>query len=495
MSRHPPVPAASAPRWFRWLAVVALAAYAVFLANHASSSAGGSDTSGYLNSARLLAAGRLQGELRIPPEIAALPNLNRQHFMPLGADLLIAGNPHLTPTYAVGLPLHLALAAKILGWEIGVRVLELTLALAALGLMYSVARELGLDYRLAAAGAAVLAAFPVFIFTSLQPLSDTAATAWCLAAVWAALRARRDGRWALACGAALGVAVLVRATNALLLPALVVLLLPGWGRLACAALAGLPFAAWLAYYNHTLYGSAGQSGYGAIWDAFAGGLGVPTALHFLRWLGLMLPTVLLVLPLLAVVRTRSREILALALWFGAITGVYLFYEVSRQGWSSLRFILPAVPALVLAGLLPLQACPPPWRSAAAALIAVWASAASWYWTPRHHLLVIPQHELAYEETGRHARATLPSNALVACFATSGALYFYTDFPILRADQIEPADFARYAAAARGAGRPIYALLIDGFDEPLLREKMPGTWTRIGSVRATGFWELTASSSL
>lgn len=56
--------------WFRVLAGGALDGYIVFLAPKTTAVAGGSDSSGYLNSARLLAAGRLQAELRLPPEMA-----------------------------------------------------------------------------------------------------------------------------------------------------------------------------------------------------------------------------------------------------------------------------------------------------------------------------------------------------------------------------------------------------------------------------------------
>src|SRR5207247_606421 len=97
---------------------------------------------------------------------------------------------------------------------------------------------------LAAAGAAVLGGCPIFVFTSIQPLSDTLATTWTLASVFTALRARRHAGWAVACGAAFSVAVLVRSTNAVLLPALVVFLGLDWPRLARFVVGGIPGAAW-----------------------------------------------------------------------------------------------------------------------------------------------------------------------------------------------------------------------------------------------------------
>ena len=68
------------PRRWMCLGLFLLAAYGVFLGLHASVVAGGSDTSGYLNSARLLASGRLQDEERIPAEFGAPATFPRHHL-------------------------------------------------------------------------------------------------------------------------------------------------------------------------------------------------------------------------------------------------------------------------------------------------------------------------------------------------------------------------------------------------------------------------------
>ena len=47
-----------------WIGVIVLAAYGFFLARNSSNVAGGADSSGYLNSARLLASGSLAADLR-----------------------------------------------------------------------------------------------------------------------------------------------------------------------------------------------------------------------------------------------------------------------------------------------------------------------------------------------------------------------------------------------------------------------------------------------
>lgn len=475
------------------LGLLALAVYGVFLGVHATPVACGSDASGYLNSARILASGRLQDELRLPAEFAADPATKRLHFMPLGFDLVVKGNPHLPPTYAPGLPLQLFLPGKLLGWPAGTIFVEMALALGGLWLCYAIGRECGLDPTLAMAAGAALAAFPVFLFTSIQPLSDTAAMTWCLAAMWAALRARRNALWAAGCGAALSMAVLVRMTDLLLLPALLVLLLPNWRRLLLAGVAGLPGAAWLMYYNHTLYGGAFRSGYGpAIWETFSRSFFSPTLSHFAYWLAVLLPTPFLVLPLVALWRARSRVLLALGLWFGAIAGFYLFYSVSRETWWCLRFILPAVPALLIAGAIGAQSLVPQKRWLPALVLTLWAVVASMYWSRRLAPLGMKQANAVYAEVTAQARATLPRDALIATLAASGAFYFYTDFPILRADLMERDEFARYAALAQKVGRPIYAALFIGYDDSLIAERMPGRWEKIATVRNVQLWHLIAA---
>lgn len=489
---------ADSPRWFRSLGLVALAAYAVFLAAQLKIVAGGSDSSGYLNSARLLAEGRLQTELRVPPELGGVTEVNRYHFSPQGFGQF-AGNPHLPPSYPTGLPLHLAAAGRLFGWEAGPLLVLLAGAVGAVWLCYRAARELGVHYLLAAAGAAMLAGFPVFIFTSIQTLSDTLATTWALAALWCGLRARTSRGWAAACGAALAMAVLVRPTNLLLAPALLVLI--GWDvrRLAAFIAGGLPGAIWFLSYNHFLYGGALRSGYGTIHAAFSLTWGWPTAGHFLKWLALLLPAVVLLLPLAAFFgdAKRRRELAALLLAGGAIVGVYLFYDVSHDVWWCLRFILPAVAALILAAVLGAETLAQRleargWRALRVGMacgLMGWTAGLSWHWTRSLHVLYVPGYEQAYADAAKLVRERVPTNALVVCSAFSGALYYYTGLAALVYDSVKPEEFAGYRARTQAAGRPIFAAVFDIEEEDALRTRCPGAWQRIAAAGNIGIWEL------
>lgn len=495
---NPPPPTGRAPNWLIWLGLLALLAYGVFIERNFSIVAGGSDSSGYLNSAKLFAEGKLQTALRVPVEFGKPDSLNRTHFMPLGF-WAFAGDPQLTPTYPTGLPLHFAVAGRLTDWITGPRVVGLFAALGAVLLCYAVGREIGLEARLAAAGAVVLAVCPVFLFTSIQPMSDTLAGTWCLAAVWAGLRARNHRGWAGACGTAFAIAVLVRPTNVVLLPALVILLGWDWRRLALATLGGLPGVAWLAVYNHALYGGALRSGYGDWTATFAWAWGPTTAAHFLRWLALLLPAPLLALPVLATQHPQAsvRRLLALAVWFAAIVGVYTFYEVSHETWWCLRFIVPALPALILGGLLGIDALAQrragPKRSSfqaiAAAAVAIWAIGLSTYWFRHFELAETKGGERTYLKACEAARVHFPPGTLVATMNFSGALYYYTEFPVLRWDQVDAADFRRYAALAGKAGRTVAALEFRWEEPKALRERCPGEWTRVAEVGNAVLWKL------
>ena len=487
-----------APRWFVVLALLVLVGNALFVGSTAEIVAAGPDSSGYMNSARLLAAGRLRAPFRVPAEFGPIEEVTRGHFSPLGFKVSGDGRT-VVPSYPAGLPLHFAAAAKLLGWRAGPLLVLMLASSGALWLCYLVARELGAHYALAGAAAVMLGAFPVFIFTSIQILSDTLATTWTLAAIWCGLRASRDRRWAAACGAAYAIAVLVRPTCLLLAPGLLVLLGLEWKRLGLFVAGGAPGGAGLALYNHFSYGSPLRSGYGSFRQAFGLEYGVPTAVHFAKWLALFLPAVALVFAAVAVLRppARRREIHGVALVFAAIVGVYLFYDVSHDVWWCLRFILPAVGALVVLGVVGVETLargvaarwPRRFRPVTAAVLTAWAVASSIYWCRDLHVLYVPIYEKAYGDAAQLVRQHVPANGIVVCSVLTGTLYYYTDLPTLVYDWMKPEEFAQYVSRARGGGRPIYAAIFDIEEEEVLRTRCPGAWSRVASVGNIGLWKL------
>jgi len=221
-----------------------LAGYGGFLLRYTCFSVGGSDSSGYLNTARRLVSGTLVSRPRTLDRFA-LPDTFVESFIPLG----FVSGPRpgtMAPYYPSGIPAHLAVAAMLSGWERGPFLVSPLAALGSVLLLYLLARELSLPRAWAGAAAVVFAAWPVLIYQAIQPTSDAVATFWALAAVLCAVRARRRLLWAAASGAAVGIAVLVRPTSALLVLPLAFALPLSIKAISLFLGGGIPFAASLA---------------------------------------------------------------------------------------------------------------------------------------------------------------------------------------------------------------------------------------------------------
>lgn len=488
----PPLRALSI-HWHRVFAaaiVLVVLAYTVFLVRHISPHAGGADSSGYLHSARLLSRGELTAPARPVPGRTATEFGLHSHA-PLG--FIARADLRLVPTYPTGLPLQLWAAATVAGWAHAVMFLNISLSLASGGLLYALARHLQIRPLLAAGGVALLWACPLFVFSALQPMSDLAALAWSLATLFCALRARDNWHWALGAGASLGIAVLVRPTNLLLV--LPVAIAVGWRPRSWLALGlgGVPAAAFLFFYNWRVYGSAVATGYGDVRGSFSVDYALHNFAHFARWIpALLSPLVLLaiVTPFIAVGRRRGS--LALGAWLVGLIGFYGFYFHSGEAWWYLRFILPAFPALILLALLVLERVGEAlaWRRRVIALMGaalVLALVLPWKQIPPGEVLNIEPGERSYPDSARWAQQNLPPNAAVFCMQVSGAFFYNTDFLLVRWDQIQPAGIAKLLPALSHAQRPIYAALF-AFETTEALERIGGPWTKLATVGQVTFWQ-------
>ncbi len=488
---NPNAPAA-APRWIRLLGLGGLLALGVYFSIYFHPIASAADASGYLNSAKLLAHGQLTTTSRVVPELKLSSTFQ---LVPLGFTCEpLEGSIRLAPTYPVGLPLQLALVSFVAGWNVGPYLVCVGAALAAVWLCYLTARELGVSPALAVAGAAALALSPVFIFIAVEPLSDVQAAAWCLAAAYAALRAHRATGfgWAVACGFAAALAVLVRPSDILLFPSLA--LLVGRGRqLLAVALAGLPAAAALLAYQHHLYGDALRSGYGSIFDIFYLSVFPLSVAHYAKWLPWLVCPALLVLPFvtLAHVRENARVLAALWLWLGGFLLFYAFYEVTPTEWWCLRFVLPALPALILLAQLGAERFGRRFVRApgfiALGLVA-WTAVVEPYWSHRLRVLGQSQVDPAYVEVTDWMRAKLPPESVAMSMVATGAIFYYTDFRLLRWDCMTAQEFQRYAATLQRTGRPLYAALFEVEREQAFREHLPGRWEKVRDFKSAAVWK-------
>ena len=475
-----------------WLPAAAFLLYAVLLAHYMGAYAGGSDSSGYLNNARLLSEGRIIAPMRLVPglEPRTLPPYTH---VPLG---FIPNPDHvtMTPTYPMGLPLLLASMAAVTGWVLAPGLVIGLHALLGLWLVYLLAREVGLEPGWARLGVLALAASPLYFGMSLQMMSDVPALVWVVAAVWCALRSRSRSGMAGMAGMALAVAVLVRPTNLLAVAPVAIALGFSLRRWLLLILGGMPGAVLLGIINHAAYHRIFTTGYGDVAGIFGAQYVPVTLIFYLAWLPMVLtPLVFLAAGIPLLFRRQRGMVVMLAAWILVFLVFYLFYRHTHEMWWYLRFLLPAFPALIVAALLvaraltgKLRMAPSPRGLAVAGLLILIYSVA---WCRHYYVHHVGSGEAVYPLTAAWSRENLPSAAVVAAMQTSGALFYYTDLTILRWDLIGPDDFRRIAAACRTAGRPLYAVLFPNEieEDNAFTEHLPGTWTKIGAVRQVTVW--------
>jgi Dolichyl-phosphate-mannose-protein mannosyltransferase len=479
-------------------AVAGLAIYGVYLYRHTCFAVGGSDSSGYANAARALIDGAL---------VSPIPGLERfglagseaTAFTPLGYVLL--PGPTMTPLYPVGFPLHVVVAAQLAGWELGPYLISPIAALLVLLLVFLVGRELGLPRGWAVAAAVVLAACPVFVFQAIQPMSDVIATAWCLAAILAALRSRQDVRWAVAAGFAFGMAVLVRPLDALVAVPLLFAVPPTRRARGLFLAGGLPCAGVLFAYNIACFRSPFQTGYGLYglgrhfaWSNF------PVRLpRYALWAVQMFTPVVCLgwAASLGDRRVPGRDRALLWTWFGTFLFAYAFYEPADAWWYT-RFLLPGLPALPLGFALVVRdlhrtvaSRSAAWSRAVgvAAVLAIALIARDGLRSARR-LGVLELHRLQkdFPDGCRRAAREFPPGALVLSGEMSGALRYYTALTPVRWEALDPERFRALRAKTEPAGGRWFALLMK-HEVHEAAARVPGSWTFLGESGSVTLWRL------
>ncbi len=493
----------------RGRAVVGLFVLAVFLGyawlvwNKMGAYAGGSDSSGYANNAKLMLAGKLLAEQR-PLEGVAVP-LPEFAYVPLGFRPRADGL--MTPTYPLGLSALFAFASVGGSLDRGMAVAMWSMLLGSLAIAYLLARQLGLERGWALAAVAVLAACPLVLHMGLQAMSDVPAMLWTTLAivlVWAS----RERRWlAGLAGGVVAVAVFIRPSNALvLLPAGIVLGLD-WRRWLLFGLGGLPGALLWLHTNQVLFGRYVTTGYGEVDSLFGWANVVPALANYAWGLPQLIPLApFAVVALLVGRRSGMPRLLALSLaaWVAAVLGFYVFYWFTTESWWYLRFLLPAFPALVVLSIAGLRWTAGSLRGAAsrgsarplaagvlvgvALTVALGVQAGM---VRRHGILKVGEGERIYPAICAWTAAHLPADAVVLAMQATGALHYTDQFTLVRWDCLDPQLSRAVYAAAQRAGRPVYAVFFPFEIEEwgCFRGRLAGRWTQVGAVRHATIWRL------
>jgi asparagine N-glycosylation enzyme membrane subunit Stt3 len=333
-----------------------------------------------------------------------------------------------------------------------------------------------------ALAAVLTAASPIVLFQVVQPMSDAPAAAWTTLATWLVLRG--GSRGLVFAGLSTAAAVLTRPVLAPVAVVLfvAVLLRPGGASVRarardamCFGVGGLPGALALALIQQALYGSPFSSGYGSTDALFALARVAPNARRYAQWaLETQTPLVLLAPAALLVRRVRWEGSVLLAA-SAAVVAAYLPY-VTFDDWSYLRFLLPAIPlVLVLVSSVVVSlAMRLPWRWPAIAVAAV-GLLVSWQYvhTARtRYAFDLRTSEAKFRIAGEYIRRTLPPRAVVLTVWHSGSVRYYGERLSIAWDGFPPQDLEPTLGALERAGRTPY-LLFETFEEARFRERFAG----------------------
>jgi Dolichyl-phosphate-mannose-protein mannosyltransferase len=435
--------------------------------------AGGSDSSCYLNQARLFEHGTTHIQ---EPLVTKAPWPKAEWtFTPAGHIPSPVGRELIVPMCPPGLPLAMAFA-RLLG--VGeLFVVPVTGALA-VWLTFILGRRLDGDVP-GAAAAVLLACSPIFLFQLVQPMTDVPATMWWLLACVLAIGANERGARPFAAGLAASMAVLTRPNLLPLAIPLVAYLVVraqdvGQRFRACAAfLLGLvPGVVLLAALQSTMYGSPFATGYGAPEDLFQASRVLPNLQRYSQWL-LATHTPVILLALAAPLVSLHRREAWLGLTLAAITlALYLPYTVFDD-WSYLRFLLPAIPWLIVLGVIVVDRFArsvAPRRSAIAVALAVAGLAAAWILIARNRSAFdLVRFERHFVDAGQFAAARLPAHAAVLTVRHSGSVHYYAQRPTVSWDTLEPDALDPVLDFLHAQGlTPI--LLMDVLEEPTFRAR-------------------------
>ncbi|MBS1811596.1 MAG: YfhO family protein [Acidobacteria bacterium] len=484
----------------RNILILLLIGYAVLMLRNAAYAVAGSDATGYINTARAI----LQGN--VVESVAAfraleLPDSFGDLFRPLG---YVPGSKPGTiiPFYPIGMSLHMLAAAVVAGWKNGPFLISPLAAILSVWLLYLLGIELGLSRWFALAGSLILAICPVFIFIGLLPMSDVLATFWAILTIYAALRSRRDQYWALAAGAAFGIAFLVRPNNVFLLLPLLFCFRLKPKVLALFVLGGVPLALGFFAFNRTAYGSILQTGYGAI-ELYRVVKLSNSAINFknyLSWLAMGLSPLILLGWLVSVIEPKIEwRVRGLILsWFGVFFLFYCFYEPYHAWWFS-RFLLPGIPAIILGTLLVLQhagerlaqklaTSVPLVQGVAVAILLAIVFGFAVQNIQREYVLNIGIDQYVHSRSCRWADEQLPERTLIVAMEMSGALKYYTNRSMLRYDFVRPDQWQTLTKRAAEKGYRWYALLMP-HEIAEAQKQVTGKWAKVGDYGQISLWQI------
>jgi len=461
---------------------------------------GGADSYGYVSAARMLASGRL---IEAAPIADWLSSPNRLALTsPLGWATA-AGGGGISPTYPLGFPALMAIFS-IVGGSNAVFYVSPAMALLTLWLVFRLARSWS-DERTALLATALVALNPVFVTYAKQPMSDMAATAWLMLAVYSALDGRAGFHRCALAGAAAGAAFLTR--PALLFAVALIPLLAMRGpkpfkRMLIAGIGiGVAATARLALQAY-MFGNPFTTGYGSVdalftWAALPENIDI-YARHSWRALG---PIWIGSLGVGAWALGGARAA-ALGAVAAAVTLPYLFY-IRFDHWETLRFLLPGiVPLTILVAIGISRMAATFSRPAVAATVIVFVTIVlglrSEQLMRTSSVWDIQNLEARYPLVGQWFQVNTPPNSVALASQHSGSLRWYGDRQTVRWDLLAPEELIPTVRELEAHGAIVYAAL-EGTEQPAFDAKFSKELAQLsvdsmGRVRNVNFLRLKTISA-
>jgi hypothetical protein len=440
--------------------------------------AGGSDSYGYISQARLWLAGDLVVEQPIAGSVP-WPDADGT-FAPL-AYRPAPGRPGaIVPVYAPGLPVLMAMGALVIGWCGPYLIVPLLAA----WLVWMTFR-LGTLIQSPLAGltsALLLVTSPIFLFMTLNPMSDVPVAAFFGAGLALALSSwRRRAVWT---GVVIGFGIFVRPNlvpiGAIYLGCLLLRAPAGerWRTFWWYAAGGLPPLLAVAATNAWLYGAPWQAGYGSLAEMYAWSYWWRNVQQFTAWLvrsetPFMLPAAAAAAIAWRAEPDRRLPILFLTLVAGGVWLSYLFYS-PFDVWVYLRFLLPAFPALfVLAVIgavsLLTRMVGAPRVAAIGLLLAIPLFALRVTQVRAEHILASRVSGVVFLSAADYVRMELPENAVILTVLHSGAIRHYANRLTMRWDLLAADWWPRALDVLVERGYRPY-LLVSTYEEAQLRRQ-------------------------
>ncbi len=468
----------------RWVVMVLALFVAISGVVFGSTTAGGSDSYGYVSQADLWLAGRLDVD---QPWAAEVPWPEaRWTFSPLGYRPSPDANATtIVPTYAPGVPMLMAVAKLVGGQEAMFWVVPI-FGMVLVWATYGIGCRLG-SRPAGLVGAALVALSPPMLFMLMVPMIDVpVAATWAVACYFLLGPGLRN---AVLAGLAAGVALLIRPNlplQALAMGVWYLLRLPQGGvRVAGHAFAFvaamLPGVVTIAWLNDRLYGSPLASGYGALDALFSWAYIWPNLQRYPGWLIETHTMVVLagVVALLVPLRRfwpdapDRRAVIALALFVLANWGFYLAY-LPFDDWWYLRFLLPSLP-FILVGLGAVIAAV--YRTGRPALVfasvgTVLALGAIELRKSTNDSAFDMWQERRFPGVALRVADLVPNNSVVLASLHSGSLRYYGGRMTMRYEYLEPAWLDRSISWLDERGVEVY-LLLEGGEVEAFRTRFAG----------------------